>query len=84
MSFVLEENESSVIINENALLDDTIEAMLDKLSNNFTSEQVKCYLTYNDVMSRIINAMLQAQSDEIVEISQEMEEQARNGGFLDK
>lgn len=82
MSFVLNENESCVIINDNALLDDTIEGILDRTNNKFTAEQVRSYLDEN-VMARIIDTMFDAQSNEIIEIVQEMEEQANHGGFLD-
>ena len=82
MSFVLNENESCVIINDNALLDDTIEGILDRTNNKFTAEQVRDYLDEN-VMARIIDTMFDAQSNEIIEIVQEMEEQANHGGFLD-
>ena len=33
-------------------------------------------------MSRIVEAMFNAQSNEIVEIAREMEEQAAHGGFI--
>ena len=81
MSYVLNENESCIIINDNALLDDTIEGLLDRTDNKFTLEQVKAYLDDN-VMSRIVEAMFNAQSNEIVEIAREMEEQAAHGGFI--
>lgn len=66
------EDEFPPIINEKGLLQDTIEGMCERLGTNFTKEEVIEFLDENK-MSRVMEVMFEAQSNEIIEMATEME-----------
>lgn len=60
---------SDVIINDNALFEDTIEGLATRVKDDLTEEQVREFLDENE-MSFVMEKMFDAQSDAIIELEE--------------
>lgn len=60
---------SDVIINDNALFEDTVEGLATRVKDDLTEEQVREFLD-EDEMSFVMEKMFDAQSDAIIEIEE--------------
>ena len=60
---------SDVIINDNALFEDTVEGLATRVKDDLTEEQVREFLDENE-MSFVMEKMFDAQSDAIIELEE--------------
>lgn len=62
---------STVIINDNQLLEDTVEGMLEVLENKYSEKEVRDFLDENE-MSFVMEEMFDAQSNAIQNLKEKM------------
>lgn len=69
---------SDVIINDNALFEDTVEGLATRVKDDLTEEQVREFLDENE-MSFVMEKMFDAQSDAIIELEERAIEYFKEG-----